>query len=190
MENKIETKTETKMRTKTGTNKKGAQLRVRPMHRADLENALALNEELVHFLSHLEMEKLMHLWEESSVSLVVEENGEFAGFLLAFREGADYDSINYKWFEDIYPTFLYVDRVVITPNTQSGGLGTAFYNEVFRIAAESGVPVVTAEYYVVPPNVISEKFHTRFGFEEVGRQQTADGKKTVSLQVAKVPEIS
>jgi len=171
------------------TNKKGAELRVRALNEADLENALALNEELVHFLSHLEMEKLVHLWDESAVSLVVEENGAFAGFLLAFREGAKYDSINYKWFEANYPKFLYVDRVVITPNTQSGGLGTAFYNEVFRIARETGVPVVTAEYYVVPPNVISEKFHTRFGFLEVGRQQTADGKKTVSLQVAKVSEI-
>ena len=167
-------------------NKKGDELRVRPMNEADLQNALALNEELVHFLSHLEMENLEHLWDASAVSLVVEEKGAFAGFLLAFREGADYDSINYKWFEANYPTFLYVDRVVITPNTQSGGLGTAFYNEVFRIASETGVPVVTAEYYVVPPNVISEKFHTRFGFEEVGRQKTADGKKTVSLQVAKV----
>jgi predicted GNAT superfamily acetyltransferase len=169
-------------------NKKGDELRVRLLSEADLENALALNEELVHFLSHLEMENLQHLWDESAVSLVVEEKGAFAGFLLAFREGADYDSINYKWFESNYPKFLYVDRVVITPNTQSGGLGTAFYNEVFRIARETGVPVVTAEYYVVPPNVVSEKFHTRFGFKEVGRQQTADGKKTVSLQVAKVTD--
>jgi uncharacterized protein len=169
-------------------NKRGVELRVRPMNEDDLENVLALNEELVHFLSHLDMAKLEHLWDASAISLVLEEKGAFAGFLLAFREGAEYDSINYKWFEASYPKFLYVDRVVISPDSQSGGLGTAFYNEVFRIARETDVPVVTAEYYVVPPNVVSEKFHTRFGFEEVGRQQTADGKKTVSLQVAEVSE--
>lgn len=168
------------------SNKKANELRVRPLVKTDLEKVLELNEELVHFLSHLDMEKLIHLCDESAVQLVVEENDQFAGFLLAFREGAEYDSINYKWFEDHYPRFLYVDRVVISPNVQSGGMGSALYNEIFKIAVETDIPVVTAEYYVVPPNVISEKFHGRYGFEEVGRQQTADGKKTVSLVVSQV----
>ena len=167
-------------------NNKNNDVRIRPATKADFQNILALNEELVHFLSHLTMDKLAHLYHEAAIKLVVEVQGEFAGFLLGFREGADYDSINYTWFESHYPKFLYVDRIVIKPGTQSGGLGSALYQEIFRIAKETQVPVVTAEYYVVPPNVISEKFHTRFGFEEVGRQQTTDGQKTVSLQVAKL----
>ena len=167
-------------------NKKNNKLQVRQLVEGDLESVLALNQELVHFLSDLDMKKLIRLCEESAIQLVVEENGKFAGFLLAFREGAAYDSINYTWFEDHYPRFLYVDRVVISPDAQSSGMGSAFYDEVFRIAQETDVPVVTAEYYVVPPNVISEKFHARYGFEEVGRQQTADGKKTVSLVVSQV----
>jgi len=49
------------------------------------------------------------------------------------------------------------------------------------------VPVVTCEYDVDPPNPGSERFHTRFGFREVGRQVVAGGKKSVSLQAAIVP---
>ena len=167
-------------------NKKRNNISFRQMAESDLENVLALNQELVHFLSDLDMKKLIHLCNESAMQLVVEENGKFAGFLLAFREGADYDSINYTWFEDIYPQFLYVDRVVISPTAQSGGMGSMLYDEVFRVARESGVPVVTAEYNVIPPNEISEKFHARYGFEELARQQTADGKKIVALVASKV----
>jgi uncharacterized protein len=169
-------------------NKNGNQILVRQLNESDLDNVLALNQELVHFLSDLDTKKLIHLCDESAVQLVVEANGKFAGFLLAFREGADYDSINYTWFEEQYPTFLYVDRVVISPDAQSSGLGAVLYDEIFRIAREMGVPAVTAEYNVEPPNAISEKFHERYGFVEVGRQRTADDKKIVALVVSKVTD--
>jgi uncharacterized protein len=159
---------------------------VRQMVESDFDNVLALNQELVHFLSDLDMNKLIHLCDESDLQLVVEEKGKFVGFLLAFREGADYDSINYTWFESHYPQFLYVDRVVISPDAQSGGMGKVLYDEIFRYAREIGVPVVTAEYNVIPANEISEKFHARYGFEELARQQTTDGKKIVALVASKV----
>ena len=170
------------------TKNKNNTLTIRQLMESDLENVLELNQELVHFLSDLDMKKLIHLCDESAVQLIVEENGKFAGFLLAFREGADYDSINYTWFEDNYPQFLYVDRVVISPAAQSGGMGSILYDEIFRIAREMGVPVVTAEYNVIPANEISEKFHARYGFEELARQQTADGKKIVALVASKVTD--
>jgi len=170
------------------TKNKNMALTTRQLVASDLEDVLALNQELVHFLSDLDMKKLIHLCDESALQLVVEDKGEFAGFLLAFREGADYDSINYTWFESHYPQFLYVDRVVISPNAQSGGLGKILYDEIFRYARETGVPVVTAEYNVIPPNEISEKFHARYGFEELARQQTSDGKKIVALVASKVTD--
>lgn len=165
---------------------KNNDLTVRQMVESDLEDVLALNQELVHFLSDLDMKKLIHLCDESALQLVVEDKGKFVGFLLAFREGADYDSINYTWFESHYPQFLYVDRVVISPKAQSGGLGKVLYDEIFLYAREIGVPVVTAEYNVIPANEISEKFHARYGFEELARQQTADGKKIVALVASKI----
>ena len=162
---------------------------IRDVRPADFPAMLELNQELVHFLSPLTPERLEALVRESAVCSVVELDGAFAGFLLAFREKADYDSINYLWFEEKYPVFLYVDRVVITPGAQGAGLGAALYRDVFARAAADGVPFLTAEYYIVPMNEVSSRFHDRYGFREVGRQQTADGKKTVSLVAAPVPGV-
>lgn len=159
---------------------------IRDARPGDFQDMLALNQELVHFLSPLTMERLEALVRESAVCTVAELDGSFAGFLMAFREKADYDSINYLWFEENYPAFLYVDRVVIRPEAQGAGLGAAMYRDVFARAGNAGVPWITAEYYIVPMNEVSSRFHDRFGFREVGQQQTADGKKTVSLQAAPV----
>ena len=159
---------------------------IRDARPEDFAAMLDLNQELVHFLSPLTLERLEALVEESNVCTVVELDGFFAGFLLGFREQADYDSINYLWFEENYPVFLYVDRVVISPEAQGAGLGAALYRDVFARAYGDGVPFITAEYYIVPMNEVSSRFHDRFGFREVGQQQTADGKKTVSLQAAPV----
>jgi predicted GNAT superfamily acetyltransferase len=118
--------------------------------------------------------------------VVVEEVGEVVAFLLAFRERASYDSINYQWFARRYRTFLYVDRVVTLQSRQRSGAGRLLYEHVFAHAKSTQVPVVTCEYDVDPPNPGSAHFHARFGFYEVGRQVVSGGKKSVSLQAANV----
>lgn len=35
-------------------------------------------------------------------------------FVLTFKEGSEYDSVNYLWFENTYENFMYVDRVVVS----------------------------------------------------------------------------
>jgi hypothetical protein len=45
---------------------------------------------------------------------------------------------------------------------------------------------MTCEYNLQPQNEISRKFHQRYGFIEVGTQETENGKKTVSLQIKEV----
>ena len=69
---------------------------------------------------------------------------------------------------------------------QSSGLGHLLYEEVFRHARETDVSVVTAEIDIEPANPVSLKFHERFGFHEVGRQEVYGGKKVVSLQISEV----
>jgi hypothetical protein len=49
-------------------------------------------------------------------------------------------------------------------------------------AREAQLPRVTCEIDVEPPNPVSARFHARFGFREVGRQQYGEHRKTVSLQ--------
>ena len=159
---------------------------LRPAIPADFAALLDLNLESERFLSPLAAEGLQRLHAEAEVHQVLEDAGRVVAFVLALREGADYDSVNYRWFQERYPRFLYVDRVVVSAERQGRGLGRSLYEAVFEHARKTRVPVVTCEYDVDPPNRASERFHRRFGFAEVGRQFVAGGKKQVSLQAAPV----
>ena len=159
---------------------------LRPAVRNDHDAILALNEESVHFLSPMDQARLLALDAEAAWHHVVEREGEVSGFVLAFREGANYDSINYRWFTERYAPFLYIDRVVVSGAAQGMGLGNLLYGGVFAYAKQHQLPWVTCEYDIDPPNPASERFHAGFGFAEVGRQAVANGKKWVSLQAAKI----
>ena len=152
----------------------------------DVERILELNESLVHFLSPLDREKLHQLIDQSEMMKVVEVNGRVEAFVLTFSEGKDYDSVNYLWFANKYDRFLYVDRIVVDETMHGKGIGRQLYQFVFDYAKDNGFSRVTAEIDIEPPNPGSLIFHKKFGFEEVGRQSVAGGKKIVSLQSAHV----
>lgn len=162
--------------------------KIRPATPEDYEEILKLNEESVHFLSPLSKEKLIHLHQESEILKVVETDGKVEAFVLALREGKDYDSVNYAWFSKNYEKFLYIDRVVVSVKQQGSGLGKMLYEDVFKHVKSIDVPVVTAEIDIEPPNPVSLKFHEKFGFKEVGKQAVAGGKKIVSLQAVQIAE--
>jgi predicted GNAT superfamily acetyltransferase len=161
-------------------------MKIRDARAADFDPILALNEASVSLLSPLSPERLTDLHAQAALHRVVEREGEVIGFLLAFREGAAYDSPNYRWFAERYPRFLYVDRVVVADAARGHGVGALLYRDMFEFAAASAAGLVTCEFDVDPPNPASERFHARFGFHEVGRQWVADGRKQVSLQAALV----
>ena len=148
----------------------------------DFAEILALNDESVHFLSPLGAERLRALHRSAAYHRVVDAGGENAAFLLAFREGAPYDSPNYLWFADRYPAFLYVDRIVVAPAHRGEGLGVRLYEDITAFAGKTGVPWLTCEFDIEPPNPGSMRFHERMGFREVGTQWVGGGKKRVSLQ--------
>jgi uncharacterized protein len=152
----------------------------------DFEAVLALNRESERFLSPLSIEGLERLHAQSDLHQVLEEDGSVVAFVLALREGARYQSVNYRWFDQRYERFLYVDRIVVSSTQHGRGLGRVLYDLVFAHARATGAPVVTCEYDVEPPNPGSECFHRKFGFVEVDRQLVADGRKQVSLHVAHV----
>jgi len=153
---------------------------------ADFPAILALNEESVRFLSPLDAPRLASLHGQAAYRRVVELEGRVAAFLLAFREGAAYDSPNYRWFADRYARFLYVDRVVVAGAFQGRGLGAVLYDDLFAFARASACGRVTCEFDVDPPNEASRRFHARYGFEPVGAQAVAGGRKTVSLQAVEL----
>lgn len=162
-------------------------MNLREMTSADFDRVLQLNAESVHFLSPLDAERLASLHGMASYRRVaVDTTGEVAGFLLAFREGATYDSPNYQWFVRAYARFLYIDRIVIAASHQGLGIGPRLYADLFAFAQVAGVPQVTCEIDSDPPNAVSRRFHERYGFAQVGAQWVAGGKKEVSLQAVAI----
>lgn len=158
---------------------------VRKLGIKDYDRILQLNEESVHFLSPLTKDKLEKIISQCEMVNVAEVDGRVQAFVLTLKEGKEYDSVNYLWFDNHYDQFIYIDRVVVSLEMQGKGLGRTLYESVFNHAKLIGVPYVTAEIDINPPNPGSLKFHEKFGFMEVGKQTVAQGKKVVSLQAVK-----
>src|SRR4249919_1045834 len=150
---------------------------IRDAGESDFDAILRLNLESERFLSPLDRARLQHLHRQAAYHRVACIDGEVAAFLLVLREGADYDSQNYRWFAERYPAFLYIDRVVVDARRQGRRLGAALYRDLFGFARACGVPSVTCEFDVIPPNPTSSAFHAHFCFHEVGEQWIAQGSK-------------
>ena len=119
-------------------------------------------------------------------SLKIEE--KLVGFLIALTPGKEYHSINYKWFEKRFDSFMYVDRIVIDPSYQGNGIGKAFYNDLADFSNNKTYRI-TCEVNIRPKNEGSMIFHGKYGFVQVGTQTTENGKKEVSLMEYKITSI-
>jgi hypothetical protein len=157
-----------------------------PAGRQHFPEILALNAESVHFLSPLSAQQLEHLHVHAAYHKVVVDGQRVAAFLLAFAPGAPYDSVNYQWFAARFSNFLYVDRVVVSQAARGCGLASLLYRDLFHVASAQGFSRVVCEFDIEPPNPVSEAFHRRFGFTQIGAQRVAGGSKLVSLQSAPV----
>jgi uncharacterized protein len=104
------------------------------------------------------------------------------GFLIAFDQDADYDSINFLWFREKYDRFVYVDRIIIAEQARGRGLARAFYKGLFARAREAGHERIVCEVNLDPPNPGSLAFHKALGFVEVGQALLSQGKR-VSYQM-------
>ena len=157
---------------------------IRDATAADFPRIVAMNAAEVAHTSAMDSSRLRFLHDAACLHRVAEVGGEVAAFLLAFRDGAHYPNPNFDWFAARYPSFLYVDRVVVDARFGGRGIGSLLYRDLFDHARRVGAAVVTCEFNVVPPNEASARFHARWVFAEVGRQWLDDGRKQVSLQAA------
>ena len=149
---------------------------------ADFAAIVALNTAAVHFTSPMDAASLAHLHAHAAYHRVVADAETVHAFLLAFREGAPYDSPNYRWFVEHVAHFLYIDRIVVDDAARGRGFGKILYDDIIAFAQSSAVAKLTCEFDLDPPNPVSANFHRRYGFREVGRQWLHGGKKQVSLQ--------
>lgn len=147
----------------------------RPVDR-DLPSLLALNNEHAVELSELNLAELRHLLDAAFHARV---SVDASALLIAFDQAADYSSPNFVWFRSRYPTFVYVDRVVVSAAARGRGVARALYADLMSAARDAGHSVVCAEVNVDPPNPASDAFHAAFGFAEVGRAELPGTGKTV-----------
>jgi uncharacterized protein len=137
---------------------------------------LALNNAHAQELSWLEPERLEHLVREAFYARRI---GDLDAFLIAFDQGAKYDSPNFLWFRQRYPRFVYVDRIVTAASARGRGYAQQLYFDLFEQAARAGHERVTCEINLSPPNPGSDTFHAALGFAEVGSAAIHGGAKTV-----------
>ncbi|HSH41708.1 MAG TPA: GNAT family N-acetyltransferase, partial [Arenicellales bacterium] len=88
----------------------------------------------------------------------VYRDGRPAAFLLAMPETADYDSLNFLWFRERYPRFVYVDRIVVGEDHRRAGFGQALYADLLAWA-EGRTPRLACEVNTRPANEPSMRFH-------------------------------
>ena len=150
---------------------------IRPARPDDHDRLHEINEANVPDVGSVERGRWDGLIEMCSLVLVVEDDGEIAGFCCVLGPGTAYGSVNYRWFMDRYDDAMYLDRVAFDERFLRRGLGSLLYDEVDKhLAADHPDAVrLTLEVNVDPPNPGSHAFHTRLGFTEVGRQVTDYG---------------
>ena len=157
-------------------------IQIREAARADLPRLHAINQASTPGVGAVAPAELAGLVARSWRTLVAAEAERPLGFLLCLRPGADYQSPNYRWFSARRPgadaEFLYVDRIAVAGEARGRRLGEALYHAV--IAAAPGW-VVCCEVNLQPPNPGSMRFHSRLGFQEVGRAVYEPGLKEVAF---------
>jgi predicted GNAT superfamily acetyltransferase len=152
--------------------------RLRPMTDADHAAVVALNDRHVELTAPMDEARLVEFAAAAEHADVIEVDGDFAGFVLTFGPGAEYDGAHYLWFAERYDDYCYLDRIVIHEDFQRRGLGSFAYDE---LEGSCGRPVFALEVNIDPPNEPSLAFHRARGFAEVG-QSDASG-HLVSLMV-------
>jgi predicted GNAT superfamily acetyltransferase len=150
---------------------------IRDLEDRDLPAAHALNEANVPEVGPIERDRLAEQVEMATCSLVAELDADVVGFCIVFAPGADYHSVNYRWFMDRYTDACYLDRVAVRADARGRGIGTALYATVedHLRREHPWARTLTLEVNVDPPNERSLAFHAARGFGEVGRQRTPYG---------------
>lgn len=139
---------------------------LRPITPDDHGWVLDLNQRNVEVLSPMDQSRLEALLGWAEAAMVIQHEGQRAGFVLTFPPGTDYDSPYYRRFAAEFDEFCYLDRIVIDEPYRRLGLGALTYTALEEPLGD--IPMVL-EVNVDPPNVASLAFHAGRGYAEVSR---------------------
>ena len=149
---------------------------IRDVREHELDSVLALNNNAGLAILPLDAAKIRRFHDTAEYFRVAERDGNLAGFLVGFGSHSDHDSCNFAWFQQRYPSFFYIDRIVVASRRRGGGVGRAFYADV-QSYAELRYPQMACEVFLDHGADAALLFHGSFGFREVGQNtmSNADG---------------
>ena len=148
------------------------------MTHSDFDSIVHLNQNALEGVGPLDNESLSLLVKMADQALVVDDEGDIAGFVITLPPGAEYDSSRYRWFEDkLVDNYVYLDRIVVSDEHRREGVASRLYDEV-----EGELPIALEVYET---NDVSLAFHESRGFEEVGAL-TDNG--TTNLMLVREPD--
>jgi len=150
---------------------------------ADLEDVLALNQSEVPHVGSITMAEMSDFLTMASYFHVVrDDHGDLLASLIGLGPSAAYASLNYRWFDERYPRFAYIDRIAVAANARRQGIAEALYKD-FEHQSGKQTEWLCCEVNLVPENPVSMAFHQRLGFKQVGTLETANGAKKVALLI-------
>ncbi len=149
---------------------------IRDVREHELDSVLALNNNAGLAILPLDAAKIRRFYETAEYFRVAERDGNMAGFLVGYGSNAEHDSSNFAWFQQRYPSFFYIDRIVVASRRRGGGVGRAFYADA-QSYAELRYPQMACEVFLDHGADAALLFHGSFGFREVGQNtmSNADG---------------
>ena len=145
---------------------------IRSIEYPDHDQILDLNQGSLHAVGPLDHEDLSLLVKKADQALVVDTDGDVAGFVITLPPDADYDSSRFRWFTERYDDFVYLDRVIVSPDHRREGVGSELYDQL-----PDDVPVALEVYET---NQASLAFHRSMGFRPVGELEH-NGKVNVMM---------
>lgn len=126
---------------------------------------LRMNGEFVHWLSPLDEDELSDLLDLAHYKNQIHEA---AGVLIGYAHNVDYDHKNLKWLRARFDKFYYIDRIILSAETQGQGYGRQLYADFEAEARSLGLPRLVCEVNTKPNNPGSHAFHKALGFKPLG----------------------
>ena len=151
----------------------------------DLSTIRVINDGAIPAVNSVSDEEFIWFHKNSIYFKKVMLNEILAGFLLVLPMNIPYKSLNYSWFSERYNNFAYIDRIAVKEEFKSSGIGTLLYTDLEKSLPKQ-IKIIACEYNIKPLNMISENFHQKMAYKNVGTQLTENNTKQVSLMVKEI----
>jgi uncharacterized protein len=155
---------------------------IRAAHPDEFPEILRINRESSPGVTRLTAAGIASLLTGGALAWVAVADRNIAGYLIAFLGSDSYDGEEFTWFRQRRQDFVYVDQLALAPSYRRRGVGSALYSKLERWTAGQSCRSLNCEVNIEPPNPASMAFHSSYGFVEIGRMHTSDGRHVALLQ--------